>query len=325
MKSSYYFSNNNWVEISIPVIKYIDKLDSTSKHFINKQEVDVQHLKFNIENINKGKITHILLDWGGKGNNPEWGTEYLTFDKDNNTTLTWTNALESPDWQDPMVWDSTTNTYLKEYRLTIGFYDGSFYAINKGGTAQNPKTYYVKINNFNIGTSTIPITAKTISNHSDNLISANQISANSDSSKIIFKLTDKELSTNGYINYDFVYDRNSNYTIHLKQKENVQSTSVITMKYEMSSNITDIYNNKNDSFVKLTNEKDCNKLLVSDAIFNNVITFTAQESFKFSENISSEFKKVFKKHRGAICYPEVREERSSPISTRHTMLLKNIR
>ena len=77
------------------------------------------------------------------------------------------------------------------------------------------------------------------------------------------------------------------------------------MKYEMSSNITDIYNNKNDSFVKLTNEKDCNKLLVSDAIFNNVITFTAQESFKFSENISSEFKKVFKKHRGAICYPEL--------------------
>ena len=73
----------------------------------------------------------------------------------------------------------------------------------------------------------------------------------------------------------------------------------------MSSNITDEDNNKNDSFVKLTNEKDCNKLLVSDAIFNNVITFTPQESFKFSENISSEFKKVFKKHRGAICYPEL--------------------
>ena len=89
------------------------------------------------------------------------------------------------------------------------------------------------------------------------------------------------MSTNGYINYDFVYDRNSNYTIHLKQKENVQSTSVITMKYEMSSNITDGDNNKNDSFVKLTNEKDCNKLSLSDAIFNNAITFTPQESFKF--------------------------------------------
>ena len=78
-------------------------------------------------------------------------------------------------------------------------------------------------------------------------------------------------------------------------------------------NITDKYNNKNDSFVKLTNEKDCNKLSVSDYIFNNVITFTPQESFKLI-NHGSEFKKVFKKHQGAICYPE-REERSSPIST----------
>ena len=46
-----------------------------------------------------------------------------------------------------------------------------------------------------------------------------------------------------------------NRTIHLKQKENVQSTSVITMKYEMSSNITDGDNNKNDSFVKLSMKK----------------------------------------------------------------------
>ena len=96
----------------------------------------------------------------------------------------------------------------------MGFYDGSFYAINKG----DGKTYYVKIGNFN-GTSTfIPITAKTISNHSDNLISANQISANSDG-KIIFKLTDKELSTNGYINYDFVYDETLTIQFILNKKK----------------------------------------------------------------------------------------------------------
>ena len=73
--------------------KYINKLPDTSKYDIGTQtNVDVQHCRFNIENINNDNITHILLDWKDNGNIDAWGKEYLTFDKDNNTTLTWTKC-----------------------------------------------------------------------------------------------------------------------------------------------------------------------------------------------------------------------------------------
>ena len=63
------------------------------------------------------------------------------------------NCIESPQARSNGG-DSTTKTYLKQQDSQSGFYDGSYYAINK----RDGKTYYVSVI-FNVGASTfIPIT-----------------------------------------------------------------------------------------------------------------------------------------------------------------------
>ena len=47
------------------------------------------------------------------------------------------------------------NMYTGQYKLTIGLYDGSLFAITQDAqNPQNPETYHVKISNLYVGTST---------------------------------------------------------------------------------------------------------------------------------------------------------------------------
>ena len=114
-------SGSDSQSIDTGIIYYIDKLDYTSKHIIDGQEIDVQHCRFDIEKINNSEITHILLDERLRGSDDSWDSEeeYFTFNKEDNTTMTWTNWLSDPTSPDPPLTYLTKIDGTDKYKFNL--------------------------------------------------------------------------------------------------------------------------------------------------------------------------------------------------------------